>query len=475
MTLPPASGFPVKSALLKGYDLQIREVKGRGRAIFATKRFQPGDIVLESNPYTWVAAAERQQSTCNRCLKDSNSLKRCSTCKSAWFCDRSCQLAAWKHHKRVCFKSETDWLQSETNTAKDEARILDIVLELADSGFGLHKENTIPRPSTADVEAMPHATRPTALDYVLAGVVIDRQRDRCIAKNVTPSHRTVDEVVKMIVRMKCNNFSIWNELLVPVGSGCYPAGALLNHSCEPDCIITYDLDTKVQTFRAIKTIEPGCEVTHSYLDIAEATSQRREYLLHHYGFECACPRCEAADQTLNDSLHAAISSEAAGDWTGCDSQRLDAAKQLIAKVANGELDLEETGREIEMLENALSMHTKYLHRHNLHRLKCLCTLHTSYLSYGLFAKDVAVLNEIVHVYTEVYPTNHPMIGLMQYTLGDVLMAVAQEQRGQQLRTTFEAALVSYRRALQTLTISHGAESELCRNLHGLIQQHSYSP
>lgn len=40
--------------------------------------------------------------TCGNCLKTSTHLKRCSKCLTERYCDRDCQRAHWKTHKKVC-------------------------------------------------------------------------------------------------------------------------------------------------------------------------------------------------------------------------------------------------------------------------------------------------------------------------------------------------------------------------------------
>ena len=40
--------------------------------------------------------------------------------------------------------------------------------------------------------------------------------------------------------------SIWDELILPLGLGVYPLGALLNHSCEPNCVLYYAPGTHTQ-------------------------------------------------------------------------------------------------------------------------------------------------------------------------------------------------------------------------------------
>lgn len=53
----------------------------------------------------------------------SNAAKRCSRCQAAWFCDRSCQAAAWPSHAVLCFaRSETEaWWGKLSTTSGSRA------------------------------------------------------------------------------------------------------------------------------------------------------------------------------------------------------------------------------------------------------------------------------------------------------------------------------------------------------------------
>jgi SET and MYND domain-containing protein len=71
-------------------------------------------------------------------------------------------------------------------------------------------------------------------------------------------------IEEMLCRFHCNNFSITDELLIEIGAGCFPWGAMVNHSCSNNCVITYAASTHVMELRAIRDIRPGDEVTQPY-------------------------------------------------------------------------------------------------------------------------------------------------------------------------------------------------------------------
>jgi hypothetical protein len=45
----------------------------------------------------------------------------------------------------------------------------------------------------------------------------------------------VKHIAQLLARFACNNHTICDEELRPIGVGLYPLGALINHSCTPNC------------------------------------------------------------------------------------------------------------------------------------------------------------------------------------------------------------------------------------------------
>jgi hypothetical protein len=49
----------------------------------------------------------------------------------------------------------------------------------------------------------------------------------------------VRQVALLLARFACNNHTICDEELRAIGVGLYPLGALINHSCRPNCMQTF--------------------------------------------------------------------------------------------------------------------------------------------------------------------------------------------------------------------------------------------
>jgi hypothetical protein len=95
-----------------------------------------------------------------------------------------------------------------------------------------------------------------------------------------------------------------------LGSAVYAAASLANHSCDPTADATWPppprgggsgaAGTASSRIRltARRDLSPGEEATITYIDASLDVKERRQLLLHNYGFFCKCARCreEAAAQ-----------------------------------------------------------------------------------------------------------------------------------------------------------------------------------
>ena len=71
---------------------------------------------------------------------------------------------------------------------------------------------------------------------------------------------------------------------------------MFNHSCDPNCAMSRDVSPmRVITTRAV---QPGEELTVSYIQTAAPRSTRQAQLLEGYRFVCACSRCASDGDRL---------------------------------------------------------------------------------------------------------------------------------------------------------------------------------
>ncbi|KAH8883149.1 SET domain-containing protein [Thozetella sp. PMI_491] len=97
--------------------------------------------------------------------------------------------------------------------------------------------------------------------------------------------------------------------------GLFPELSRFNHACHPNAFIHFSETTMAVTMWASHNIEPGEEITISYLDFGSPYPERQEMLRDVWGFECKCAMCsapveerEASDERRNKvrALHSEI-------------------------------------------------------------------------------------------------------------------------------------------------------------------------
>ena len=75
-----------------------------------------------------------------------------------------------------------------------------------------------------------------------------------------------------------------------------PENSFMNHDCRPNTHWVFDTETLTQYVYAIRTIQPGEELTLSYISLLQPRDVRMDILHSNWGFKCNCPACTAAPQ-----------------------------------------------------------------------------------------------------------------------------------------------------------------------------------
>ena len=106
-----------------------------------------------------------------------------------------------------------------------------------------------------------------------------------------PEGASAANVAMMLRRLRANAFAFTDAHGgMSIGFGVYPAAATLNHSCAPNCVLTYGEGAGIRV-RTTSGVKRGDELTHAYVNLAAPTRTRRAELHAKYAFTCDCSRC----------------------------------------------------------------------------------------------------------------------------------------------------------------------------------------
>ncbi|RUS33431.1 hypothetical protein BC938DRAFT_471730 [Jimgerdemannia flammicorona] len=322
--------------------LSVRRLPDRGRGVCAEEDISAGQTLLEEDSYAAVVDDNNLSRRCSGCFGEAKKLSRCSACKVVHYCSSVCQKRDWvTSHQEECkafvkvgrpvptairvvsrilrrrqrdresareipaslsiysifhtLYSEVENLENRMYRTNPTFELLIVLLISTEE---LHEYNS---PPIASIQLQTFAQ--------IAMVVRD-----CVTEAAMPSaSETIDlwcrvsrfchpflriEQSISVSHQITPYFSILDGEMVDVGVGVYPATAMINHSCWPNCVVVFE-GARILV-RSIRPIKRGEEITQSYIDIAEPVSRRRADLRQRYFFLCQCELCERTSKVLSD-------------------------------------------------------------------------------------------------------------------------------------------------------------------------------
>lgn len=114
------------------------------------------------------------------------------------------------------------------------------------------------------------------------------------------------------VQLMINSITLVTPTFDPIGIVFDPVASLINHSCDPNSVMTFDGRTlSVRTLKAIATDE---ELTISYIDNTNPTHKRQDELMERYFFKCECTRCTSYAESQDPREAFTCPSLGCGGW-----------------------------------------------------------------------------------------------------------------------------------------------------------------
>ncbi|XP_054474747.1 N-lysine methyltransferase SMYD2-B [Anoplopoma fimbria] len=253
---------------------------GKGRGLRVTRPFKVGELLFSSPAYSYVLSVKERGCYCESCFTRKENLARCGKCKKAFYCNSKCQKGDWAMHKLECsamIAFQENWCPSEISRLV--ARIL--------AKKKTQKERCVSERILLMEEVQSHVEdvdneKREMNESDVAGL------HRFFSKNVEfPDHK---DLLTLFSQVACNGFTIEDDELSHMGTAIYPDVALINHSCLPSVIVTYN-GTAAEV-RAVRNMKPGDEVLISYIDLLYPSDDRNNRLRESYYFTCDCQDCK---------------------------------------------------------------------------------------------------------------------------------------------------------------------------------------
>ncbi|CAG5928054.1 unnamed protein product [Menidia menidia] len=270
-------GDGTMAAIIDG--LERFDSPGKGRGLRVTRPFKVGELLFSCPAYSSVLSAAERGCRCEFCFHRKEGLARCGKCKKAFYCNVKCQKADWAMHKLECSAMNAfgeNWVPSETSRLV--ARIL--------AKKKIQKEKSASEKLLLIGEMQSHLEdedneKRERTEADIAGL------HRFFSKHLeVPDQK---DLLTLFSQVACNGFTIEDDELSHMGTAVYPDVALINHSCLPSVIVTYN-GTSAE-IRAVQDMKPGDEVLISYIDLLYPTDDRNNRLREYYYFTCECSEC----------------------------------------------------------------------------------------------------------------------------------------------------------------------------------------
>lgn len=267
--------------------------------LYTRSSVKPGTTMLQSAP---AAAVNDSLHQCDACAS-SSAVGVCSRCEQVALCQR--EQCAHLHTEEECATLQSLYA-SEGKSATPSMRLLLRVLLVFSAGT--NKGDAERDLSWLEVlqSHWDELDQQTMVRYAQATTMTLKYASSDAVPGIEQKQAT-----QILARIACNAHSVTDSELRPIGKGMYPVLALLNHSCAPNCAVSFDgFTVRLNTLTHIDANE---ELTVGYCHLVAPAFKRRSELQQSYFFKCYCVRCTAADAgTKEDRLLRALRCMQAG-------------------------------------------------------------------------------------------------------------------------------------------------------------------
>uniref|UniRef100_UPI00398F2751 histone-lysine N-methyltransferase SMYD3 n=1 Tax=Pristiophorus japonicus TaxID=55135 RepID=UPI00398F2751 len=407
----------------------------RGKGLKATRPIAPGQLLYSASPYTCIPSKKARGSVCEHCLFRKEALLRCSQCKVARYCNATCQKLAWPDHKRECKCLKSTYPNVPTDMARLVARIIFKLLTGSPcSSEELYSVSDL----QSNIKEMSEEMK-GGLGQLTVMLQFYMKEELHDASQLPPGLN----LLHLFGQVTCNCFTVSDGEMQEVGVGLYPSMSLLNHSCDPNCVIVFE--GKQLQLHAVRQIQADEELTVSYIDVMATSQERRRQIEKQYCFTCDCSRCETADKDA--------------DMLAGEEHSWKEVEESIPKV--DELQSAQNWEQMmDMCQAFIDKNRDVLPDTNLYLLKMLDAAMDACIHLTRWEDALRYGIRTLHPYRLYYAGPHPVRGVQLMRVGKL-----QYHQGK-----LSQALDTLKEAFDILKVTHGREHTLTRNLQQILAE-----
>ncbi|KAK8807372.1 hypothetical protein WA158_004131 [Blastocystis sp. Blastoise] len=277
----------------------------KGRYLVASRDIPKGEVVLASDSYEKTTKGSSLGKSCYNCLKAiSIPYKPCSKCGIAYCCE-DCFLDSEVRHYNNCegiCKVKNIMIEHKNTSNSNEIQqvfdrdILLLYIHII-SRYNYEKKN--PQKNYTgfrqlctfhDILELYSHQQELCQHYSATYTQAEKEAHYYYDELKSFSSLTFEVFFRLLLILRYNATPI-KDAMNSLGTGIYPTGAYINHSCLPNICLREINGGDTLVFRAIRDIKKGEEVCYSYIDTMLNRETRLSVLKQSFLFTCKCPRC----------------------------------------------------------------------------------------------------------------------------------------------------------------------------------------
>ncbi|KAI7860712.1 hypothetical protein BDC45DRAFT_600531 [Circinella umbellata] len=312
---------PYYEQVMQTYPVLLRSTKAKGRHATASKQLDEGTTIFYEQATAFVVRSDYIDEHCHVCLDLITTKMMCSDCQKSFYCSKECFEKDRDTHALVCYPMAViESIARATDVDVDLLRLITLLLarrqrdnenkDAPDDGDN-HKQNqqaTTPTPFWCTEDLISHRNHANPA-FVR---VVKEAGTRLLYELPESMQIPVDDLLTLACRINSNAYGLGdNEARnTDVALGLFPvSGMFFNHACNPNCAFV-GVQHGQLTFRTIRPVKQGEELTVTYIDLYASRDERRQDLLDSKNFWCKCKRCTSPmEQSVDRFLQSIMCEE----------------------------------------------------------------------------------------------------------------------------------------------------------------------